>query len=718
MLYLLIAIFCLIAMITLAGVVIVKLCISDRAEKLRFLKNYKKGGVAIIYFIAIPIYYLGLRFDGNNIVGSLLNAVAASVELIVLKFDYALVASLMNYNAFYAVTIALCFLLATVNAVLFTLTLVGQHLYNRLKYLRCSRFSIKVHVVVGANESSRAIISSIDRNEKVMLIVDGDEDVKDFAFINKICYVKMQNDSLSETLIKIFNAFDDKTVNVIINSGDDAKNVIYAEQLSKIIEVMDLSKYSIDDSRGLNGYVFGEPENQSAFIYFQEKSCGCIHYVNKHRLVAMDLVNKYPITEFMTDKEIDYTQATVNPKLDVNVALLGFGKTNQQTFLTSVAINQLITKTAKGELVNKPINYLIYDKKDARSAKILNHSYFRFEKELDVNDGKKYLPIPRKPAEESFYELDINAFSFYESLRNNLVAKGGRASYNYVIIAFGSDMENLDLANKLIAKLKEWKLDKVTKVFVKVRNGALSKNVIEEEVGLKNGFIPFGNENEIVYNLAQIMGEKTTQIAKNKHLGYAIAQQVKNADEEQAKLFALLQWFKLGEVQRQSNVYASLSMRTKLHLLGYDAVDEKEESEDASEQFLKEYQENDAIVYKDDGAVVKGRREVLYTNAFKEGTLRYNYAFLEHERWNAYMISEGFLPQTIDEIKAGNIKDMTTRRHGNITTFKGLEHFRKLVATVTGKDEDEVDVIRYDYQIMDDAKWILSLNGQKIIKRK
>ncbi len=718
MLYLFIAIFCLIAMLTLAGVVIVKLCVSDRAEKLRFLKNYKKGGVAIIYLIAIPVYYLGLRFDGNNVLSSFLNAIAASVELIVLKFDYSLVASLMSYNAFYAVTIALCFLLATVNAVLFTLTLVGQHLYNRFKYLKCSRFSSRVHVIVGAGESSRAVISSIDKKENVMLIVDGDEDVKDFAFINKICYVKMQNGSLSETLIKIFNAFDDKTVNVVINSGDDAKNVVYTEQLSKIIEVMDLSKYSIDDSRGLNGYVFGEPENQSAFVYFQEKSCGCIHYVNKHRLVAMDLVSRYPITEFMTEAEIDYTQATVNPKLDVNVALLGFGKTNQQTFLTSVAVNQLITKNAKGEIVNKPINYLIYDKKDARNAKILNHSYFRFEKELEVGDGKKYLPIPRKPAEEAFYELDINAFSFYESLRSNLAHKEGRTSYNYVIIAFGSDMENVDLANKLIAKLKEWKLDKVTKVFVKVRNCELSKNVIEEEFGLQNGFTPFGNENEVVYTFSQIMGEKTTQIAKNKHLGYAVAQMTQYAEEEQTKVFALGQWFKLGEVQRQSNVYASLSMRSKLHLLGYDAVDESDEREDASEQFLKEYQAGDAIVYNNDGAVVKGRREVLYTNAFKEGTLRRNYAFLEHERWNAYMISEGFLPQTIDEIKAGNVKDMTTRRHGNITTFKGLEHFRKLMAVVSGKDEEEVDVIRYDYQIMDDAKWILSLNGQKIVKRK
>ncbi len=715
MLNLIITTLCLIAMITLATVVVIRLCRYTREEKLRFFKNYKKGGAIIIYIIALPLYYVGLRYDGLSIGGALLNSIANCIELIVLKIDYAGIASLMNHDVFYAITMSFCFILTFLNAVLFTLSLIGKYLYNRFKLWKITRLGQKVEVVIGVNEASYSIITSKATGANVILLVEDSDDVQDFAFLNKIAYAKIFNANVGETLIKLFGGFETRNINVIVNTLDDAKNLLYVEQLSNVLEVLNLKKYAIDEIRGLNIYVFGEPENSSAFLYFQEKSDGCIQYIDKHKLVAMDFVNRYPITEFMTEKEIDYATATLKENVDVNVVMLGFGKTNQQVFLSSVAVNQFVTYKG-GQIVEKNINYHIYDKKDARNAKNLNHNYFRFTREVEKKKGN-YLAIPEKPAEEKFYELDVNAFSFYESVKQNLEATSGRHAYNYIIIAFGSDMENLDFANKIVSKLKEWGLTDTTHVFVKIRSSALATNVVEEEFGASGIINTFGNEDEIVYDFSQIMNEKMENMAKKKHLIYATNDFSKALTEKEKYQIALERWVKLSEVQRASNIYAILSIRPKLHLLGYDYALETADIAGVGEEFMKVYTASDPITYQGNVQTSQGRRAISYTNDIKKNTVRFTYAYQEHARWNAYMISCGFVPLSKDEISKGISKDLERRKHANITTFDGLVEYRQMIAKALDKTEDEADVIRYDYQIMDDLVWMLNQSGRKIIKR-
>lgn len=89
------------------------------------------------------------------------------------------------------------------------------------------------------------------------------------------------------------------------------------------------------------------------------------------------------------------------------------------------------------------------------------------------------------------------------------------------------------------------------------------------------------------------------------------------------------------------------------------------------------------------------------------------------------MISKGMIPSTKEQIlnekrpngKFTNGKNYNCRRHGNLTTFEGLVEFRQMVAQRDGADEASKDVIKYDYQIMDDAYWLLDKNGYEIIKR-
>lgn len=694
-----------------------------RQEKLNFLKEFKRGQFALIYFAAIPLYWLGIRYAGSSAGAAFILAIRSSVDLIVLKLDYNSVALLMADNVFYRIAVDICYVLVILNAVLFTVTLLGRRVANQIKALWFTRFAKKTFVVIGYNEQNKAIIESIcEEHGNTLLLTEKDASALDFAFCRKVaCMRYSEKDDLKTLLPKLFKKFDTKTVNVIINTGDDVRNIVCVEQLSEIICARDLGQYSIDDCRGLKGYVFGLPKNVSAFLHFVEKTNGCVHYVNKYKLIAMDFVGKYPLTEFMNQDHIDYDTATVRKEVSLNVVMIGFGKTNQQIFLTSVANNQFPT-LEEGKLTEKPVNYWIYDKKDARNDKNLNHNYYRYTNELS-GTPQDYLPLPPQPANAKFCELDVNDVQFYNSIRENLTVKSDEIPLNYIVIAYGSDMENLDFAEKIVAKLKEWGLYDVTKVFVKVRNHLLCSEVVAKELS-KAGFLPFGDEGEVVYNVSQIVAEKKEVMAKDRHLCYALTGDMSVEEETAAKATALKKWYSMAEVQRESNIYACLSIRMKLHLLGFDYTAKKtneknDESEkpSAKEEYMRRYQKDDEIIYDKTKTKVKGREVVLYSNDIKYGTVRYNLTWQEHARWNAYMITSGFIPTTIEGIKLGKDKNMGMRMHANITTFEGLKEYRKISAYINRTDEEHEDVIRFDYQLMDDVVWLLENNGYEIIRR-
>ena len=70
------------------------------------------------------------------------------------------------------------------------------------------------------------------------------------------------------------------------------------------------------------------------------------------------------------------------------------------------------------------------------------------------------------------------------------------------------------------------------------------------------------------------------------------------------------------------------------------------------------------------------------------------------------------------EVKHSNGRNYSVRRHGNLTTFDGLVEYRRMLTARDGNSEEENDVIKYDYQLLDDAYWLLSKNGFNIIKKR
>ena len=57
------------------------------------------------------------------------------------------------------------------------------------------------------------------------------------------------------------------------------------------------------------------------------------------------------------------------------------------------------------------------------------------------------------------------------------------------------------------------------------------------------------------------------------------------------------------------------------------------------------------------------------------------------------------------------------RKHRNILTYDGLIQFCHLMMEIKKPDYAENDVIKYDYQILDDLTWLASRVGYTIVKK-
>ena len=154
---------------------------------------------------------------------------------------------------------------------------------------------------------------------------------------------------------------------------------------------------------------------------------------------------------------------------------------------------------------------------------------------------------------------------------------------------------------------------------------------------------------------------------------------------------------------------------------------EEEQIVSKEAEYLEIYARTDMPDTSKYDVTANGKPIVYYTLDFPVSRRR-NMAIHEHQRWNSFMISKGIIPSTREQIASEKIvgkdgrerftngKNYAVRRHGNLTTFDGLVEFRKIVAKRDNCSEAEKDVIKYDYQLLDDAYWLLQANGYKIVK--
>ncbi|MBO5908470.1 MAG: hypothetical protein J6Q67_01605, partial [Clostridia bacterium] len=471
--------------------------------------------------------------------------------------------------------------------------------------------------------------------------------------------------------------------------------------------------------------VFVDANRQAAFEAAVGDAYGCISYVDKYQQIAMDFIERYPFTKFMDERHVDYDTSLVRKGVDINVFMLGFGKTSREIFFTSVANNQFLCEGANGPSL-KQVNYYIFDKKNVKENGSFNCSYYRYADALPSYNTKDYLPLPALPANEEYFQLDVRDDAVLDIVKR-LVQK--KTDVNFAVVAFGTDLENIALAKKLLKSCEEWQVDNLV-VFVK------SKEITKEESGIKEENCLFiGNEKECVFNLQEILGDRIYRMSQLRNAIYNLEYDITSGNVNVTKEYvrknsenAMKDWFTTkSQIERDSSTYGCLSLRSKLHLMGLDycGVDENALPALTEQEYLSLYAKGDMPDLATYKVKADGKPIVNYTVNFPDSR-RKTLAIHEHSRWNSFMLSKGMVPATKQQIleeqgkKNGKLcytngKNYAAHRHGNLTTFEGLIEFRQMVAKRDGCDEADKDVIKYDYQLLDDAYWLVSKCGCKII---
>ena len=724
-------IICLLYMFALVFAFVWRLKKADRKGRLEYIKSFKRGKFVLIYFVVLPLYYLAYRYNGKSVADSFWTAIKTSIDIVMLKYDYSAVEALLKSNLFYNIVLQMAFSLILVNTLLFTFSIWGQALMNMFSLLYTRFCARKVVVVVGYNPNSVDIIKSVTKKHgKAVLMDKASREMKDDALACRANYVDLSDGDLGEKLLRLFRKFNKKKVSVIVNCEDDRINIRYINQLYNLIEKEKLTDLPLTEEHGVQVYVFGSKENESTFVHYEEKSKGLIHFINRYKLIATDFISKYPLTQYMTEKQIDYQTATIKNDVDLNVVMIGFGNFNETLFTTSVSNNQFLTLDGNGKLQPKRVNYHLFDmeypygkitaENTSVHSKNLNHGYNRYAEFLKTADSKDYLELIDNPARVLLYPRDFAHPRFYASLKEVL---GKDNAYTYIVVSFGTDMENLELAEKVVQKIREWQSPSFVKVFVKMHDQKMLK---ELRADFHNDYMQiFGTNQAVVYNAATILSEETELMAKLRHKIYIAentkkkheALEVSTADEVVEKK-ARDKWYnEYKQFQRESNVFASLSIRMKLQLLGYDFVDKQEEGDDCAAEFESKYEAGDKREPSD--LTVEGKRIWNYCND-EQGrkSVRWNYAVQEHQRWCANMICNGIVPATRKQLAVKDGRIFDKRIHGNLTTMEGLIEYREIIAKLSGKSTEETDVIRYDYQLMDDVAWLLNRCNYKIIAKR
>ena len=627
-------------------------------------------------------------------------------------------------------------------------------------------------MLIGSNDENRLLYQSAEDPKSCFIFCETPAELDRLRAEGYRCMLRAAEEALEDQILRILRRPSSRCV-IIINTHDEEKNLSLCrrasdcladflrsdrkehERLAADLKAGDREEHErlaadlkagdreaaeklLENERRLTDMlhrltilVYGDANYETIYQEMEERSLGILRYANVYRRVAEDFVLHHPLTESLCGPKRDWLTkgACVAADVDFNVILVGFGETNRELLLCSVATNQLISFNPGGIPSLKVPTYHIFDHSEKVADKNLNHTLLRyidsFRGALERGELEgEYFPLPDDPAVLRFQTIDINDFSFYEEIRR--ICRLNPRSVNRLVIAFGSDLENLDLARKLAAKKREWQQDNL-QIFVKVRK---SRNAELSDSPDTADCVPFGNEKETVFSLKAVLRDELEEMAFRRNLMYLLESLRKSDNpmirsDADAEVHATYIWYTMEQNKRLSNRYGILSLRLKLHLMGldYQPAGGSGNILRDNEAYFALYAEGDRpMLAKAAGAEKKEKDIYAYDTLYPEeryrlGLVRKNLAVQEHYRWNAFMICAGFVPAPISDILAGNIKDYTLRTHGNLTDFEGLFAYRKRLAEEKGISELEADVINWDYQLMDDAWWFLNESGYEIVLR-
>ena len=490
---------------------------------------------------------------------------------------------------------------------------------------------------------------------------------------------------------------------------------------------------------------------------FTEYALGRVRFFNISDIGAREFINRNPITSLIPRQWINTEKARLYNENDegrrsyrIGNIFVGFGRTNRQLLRESICNHQILGADYNALIIDKQADS--HEKQFRNSAPGLFDSRDEdgrpiFGAELMQDKaGSLYFPQPEERHNIAFAGINVMSADFYHRIiaeiegREKHNGKKVRNGYDLVsvFIALGDDKLSIETALELRQKLYERKLLKGTdggeeydrvRIFVRiVRESVFSyKEVINDENDIDSRITVFGADSEMIKE-DHIVHEKLDFMAKRIANDYWKTFTGGPDDPLLRRSNAVTKWDSLTEFKRDSNRGAAMSLRAKLNLLGFELCEDKERKTETDEGTVKSYRDRYGLELAEAQREKKKRAEedgsefidlLTYKNGKPEDTARNNLARLEHQRWVAIHLVNGWTKLPISEVTARARQNEKVKQHACITTMEGLCELREMqanlaVSEISNGNESEkeietkknkalydADTVCYDFDLMD-----------------
>ena len=620
---------------------------------------------------------------GEGIFLDISTCIAKSLSACFLNVDANIISPAIEQSVMFTVAFVLSYILNLFTLLFVLVGLLGRYFINFIKVTYILHNKKEKFIIFGHNDDAVDFSKSVPSKNVIFWVGNIDKAEK-----KKLLTKKSMN--------LYFEKLDEKAVNKFKNAK--VHFVSFETDNEKVINIINI--FNLIENKNFNLHIAIDNQYEEAFKYNYYHNS--VNFFNKYSLMSQKFLADHPITKYLNNQQIDTTTATVKQDVDLNIFLFGYGAPNKNLFPKLVIDNQFAT-IQDGTRRRKKVKYHIFDKEDFKDKNYTAN----FDRYVNATyDKSQYFDLPHKPMEMTYYREDFFTSSFFNTL-DSVVDKVSREnSLTYVIVSFGSDLDNYDETIRLKRYFAQKGLEHQILFFCRITQDTYI-HLLEE-----TGIIPFGEFDIMDYDT--IICEKLNKLSvernfqqclKEPEVVEAIVQinkisSIKKQQEELNKLKLGL-WNSLDVYTRDFNIYNSINIRTKLNLCGFDVEGEEEVS---NKEYYKVYDAlNEMIVVS---------REKVYTYPYPESfSARNMLAYQEHLHSNAFWFMKGFAPMRKDDFC--NNPKLTLCKYKKkqlitLTSCDGLDEIILWLKELRDTGDARCANIEYDlkkplYQVMDNV---------------
>ena len=299
-----------------------------------------------------------------------------------------------------------------------------------------------------------------------------------------------------------------------------------------------------------------------------------------------------------------------------------------------------------------------------------------YDKDAEDRQAEFYQQCPGLKEEKAikFVSADVSKDTF----KDHLLDEKNSSDATYIVVTMDNDQLNLSVADELYRIYRQhldFQDDRMPEIFTRVRSYAKSNAYNQNIAFLNKRHIHLFGSTASIFSDQTLFNTELENLAFAVHLAYQGKLQLDPKSKEYAHI---RKEFKTSEYDRRSSMAVALHIPAKLFICN--------------------------TVDKNENPILTDKNIQLYIDGTKHNPLLcHRLAVNEHNRWNAFMLSEGYQPATVEQMHqyakaVGNHKDDLSMLHPCITDWKSLDELEKVYNTTYGKSKE---FKKYDIEIVE-----------------